>query len=53
LLSVASAGWRGVSRLLCWRCREGGVREGEVDGERDTIVVLLRHHAGERSESSV
>jgi hypothetical protein len=23
LLSVASAGWRGVSRLLCWRCCEG------------------------------
>jgi hypothetical protein len=23
LLSVASAGWRGVSRLLCWRCYEG------------------------------
>jgi hypothetical protein len=23
LWSVASAGWRGVSRLLCWRCCEG------------------------------
>ena len=23
MLSVASAGWRGVSRLLCWRCCEG------------------------------
>jgi hypothetical protein len=31
----------------------GGVHEGEVDGERDTTVVLLRHHAGERRESSV
>jgi hypothetical protein len=24
----------------------GGVHEGEVDGERDTTVVLLRHHTG-------
>jgi hypothetical protein len=31
----------------------GGVHEGEVDGERDITVVLLRHHASERSESSV
>ena len=23
MLSVASAGWRGVSWLLCWRCCEG------------------------------
>jgi hypothetical protein len=30
----------------------GGVHEGDVDGERDATAVLLRHHVGERSESS-
>ena len=52
LLSMASAGWRGVSRLLRWRCCEGGVHEGEVDGERNTTAILRRHHAGERGELS-